>query len=330
MSSVGSPLLEVRDLFKSFPQRRRAVDVLRCAPTTIARAVDGVSFVVRRGETLGIVGESGCGKSTLARCLVLLHDPDGGTILFEGKNVLALSGKSRREYNRRVQMVFQNPYGSLNPSMTVRACISEALAVHKIALGTAGSRRIQELLNLVGLPGNAADRYPHEFSGGQRQRICIARALAVRPICLVADEPVSALDVSVQAQIINLLLELQTRLQLAIVFITHDLRLLRHIAHHVAVMYLGRIIETGPAEEVFLAPRHPYTRALLAAVPKLRPSAYGETCEAVSGQIPSCLTPPSGCHFHPRCPIAGTRCSAEPPQLALRGGAWPVACHNAN
>ena len=318
-------LLAVANLSKHFAVPRRVVDVLRGRGACSLRAVESVSFGVARGETLGIVGESGCGKSTLARCLVRLHEPSAGTIHFDGTDVLGLSGLRRRAYNRQVQMVFQDPFGSLNPRMTVGACLAEALSVHRIVPKAAIARRVAELLELVHLPIDAAARRPHEFSGGQRQRIGIARALAVEPSMLIADEPVSALDVSVQAQLVNLLLELQRQLGLTLVFITHDLRLVRHMAHRVAVMYLGRIVEIGPAAALFAAPRHPYTRALIQAAPRLVPGRPARE-DAVRGELPSPLAPPSGCAFHTRCRVAEPRCATEAPSLSMRGGEWPVAC----
>jgi oligopeptide/dipeptide ABC transporter ATP-binding protein len=318
-------LLTLTNVTKEFPARRGLVDVLRGRPKQVVHAVEQVSLDVRRGETLGVVGESGCGKSTLARCIVRLHEPDGGKISFDGTDVLALRGMERRRFNRSVQMVFQDPYGSLNPRMTVGAALAEALRVHAVVPGDAVAGRVRELLDLVHLPAAAASRYPHEFSGGQRQRIGIARALAVEPALIVADEPVSALDVSVQAAIVNLFMELQARLGLTLVFITHDLRLVRHMTHRVAVMYLGRIVEIGPTERIFAAPRHPYTQALIRAVPHIVPGRRGGEA-AVMGELPSPLAPPAGCAFHPRCAIAQARCSAEVPALASRGGEWDVAC----
>jgi oligopeptide/dipeptide ABC transporter ATP-binding protein len=326
MSNPGEIILQVQDLAKSFSIRRTLQDTLQRRPHRQLRALNGVSFEVRRGETLGIVGESGCGKSTLARCLVRLHEPDSGSLRFEGQDVLLLSGLERRTYNRRVQMIFQDPYSSLNPRLTVRQCLAEALAVHRVAPAHAIKARVDRLLDLVHLPREAADRYPHEFSGGQRQRIGIARALAVEPEIIIADEPVSALDVSVQAQIVNLLLELQNELGLALIFITHDLRLVHHIAHRIAVMYLGRIMETGPTEEIFASARHPYTRALLAAVPRLVPGRRSSSA-AIQGELPSPLAPPPGCPFHPRCPMVQPVCRQDVPELVLRGGSWPAACH---
>jgi oligopeptide/dipeptide ABC transporter ATP-binding protein len=324
MDTITPPLIDVRDLVMTFPRHRGLVDRLAGHPKQIVRALNGVSFSVKRGETLGIVGESGCGKSTLARCLVRLHEPKSGRIDFAGTEVLKLQGAERRAYNRRVQMVFQDPYSSLNPRMTVRQALSEALTFHELRQGEAIGQRIAELLDLVRLPGDAADRYPHEFSGGQRQRIGIARALAVEPECLIADELVSALDVSVQAQIVNLLLELQARLHLTVLFIAHDLRLVRHISHRVAVMYLGAIVELAETEILFTQPAHPYTAALLKAAPELDP-ARRSVVDAVRGELPSPLAIPPGCPFHPRCPYVMARCRVEPPLLTPRGEPGRIA-----
>ena len=325
----GRPaLLSVDGLSKQFRVHRSLSETLLRRPVRVVRAVEDVSLEVHRGETLGIVGESGCGKSTLARCLVRLHEPDAGGVLFEGTDALSLQGDARRTFNRRVQMVFQDPYGSLNPRLTVGDALAEALRVHRLVPDSAVAARVDELLDLVHLSPDAATRYPHEFSGGQRQRIGIARALAVEPAVIIADEPVSALDVSVQAQIVNLFLELQERLGLALVFITHDLRLVRHVSHRLAVMYLGRIVETGPTESVFEAPRHPYTQALIAAVPQVEPGRRSRQV-AVRGELPSPMAPPPGCPFHPRCPKAQANCRVDLPALEPRGGTWPVACHYA-
>ena len=310
-------LLEVAHLSKHFPVRRPLLDRLRHRGARSLHALTDVSLTVARGETLGIVGKSGCGKSTLARCLVRLHEPDSGEISFEGNDVLSLRGGTRRAYNRQVQMIFQDPFGSLNPRMTVGACLSEALAVHAIVPRPEIPGRVASLLDLVHLSADSAARYPHEFSGGQRQRIGIARALAVDPALIIADEPVSALDVSVQAQIVNLLLELQRDLGLTLVFITHDLRLVRHLTHRVAVMYLGRIVEIGPTEQLFAAPRHPYTSALINAAPRLVPGRPART-DAAPGELPSPLSPPTGCAFHPRCRLAEPRCALQRPDLATR------------
>jgi oligopeptide transport system ATP-binding protein len=318
-------LIEVRGLTKHFVRRRGLVAALIGRKPPIVRALNGVDLSVRRGETLAIVGESGCGKSTLARCLVRLQEPDAGEVLFEGTDALALAGSGRRDFNRRVQMVFQDPYGSLNPRMTIGAQLGEPIRVHALRQEGDVAERVRQLLLMVGLPADAAGRYPHAFSGGQRQRIGIARALALEPQCLIADEIVSALDVSVQAQIINLLVALQLRLDLTIVFVSHDLRLVRYIAHRVAVMYLGRIVEAGPTEEVFTDPRHPYTAALLAAAPSLD-VAEREATDAVAGELPSPLSIPPGCPFHPRCPRVVDRCRSVPPP-DWRRGEHRAACH---
>jgi oligopeptide/dipeptide ABC transporter ATP-binding protein len=291
------------------------------------QALRGVSLAVTRGEVLGIVGESGCGKSTLARLLVGLDAPDNGNVSFDGVDVASLRGAPRRQFHRRAQMVFQDPYGSLNPRLTVGETLAEALRVHRIVPRENVPARVAELLDQVHLPRDAAARRPHEFSGGQRQRVGIARALALAPELIVADEPVSALDVSVQAGIINLLSELRTKLGLTLVFITHDLRLVRHLTERVAVMYLGKVVETGPTAAIFARPRHPYTRALIGALPRLDPDAPPRPAP-ISGEVPSPLNPPSGCAFHPRCPAAQiAQCKSEEPELALRGGTWPAACH---
>jgi oligopeptide/dipeptide ABC transporter ATP-binding protein len=318
--------MSVEALSKSFVRPRSLIERLAGQRSGVIHAVNDVSFVVHRGETLGIVGESGCGKSTLARCLVRLYLPDSGRITFDGRDVVALGGAERRNYNRRVQMVFQDPYGSLNPRMTVRQTLAEAITFHDLRTGNGVGERVAELLDLVRLPRDAVDRYPHEFSGGQRQRIGIARALAVEPDCLVADELVSALDVSIQAQIINLLLELQERLHLTVLFIAHDLRLVRHISHRVAVMYLGAIVELAATERLFSQPAHPYTRALLKAAPELDP-ARRTVAEAVRGDLPSPLDLPGGCPFHPRCSQVMARCRAERPLLRDRAHDHIAACH---
>ena len=327
------PLLEVEGLSKRFPMRRSLIDLALGKAVPVLKAVDRVSLTVERGETLGIVGESGCGKSTLARCLVRLYEPDDGQVRFAGRDVLALEGAARRAYHAKVQMIFQDPYGSLNPRLSVAGALGEVLSVHGLAQPAEVPSRVKALLDLVHLPHSAAARYPHEFSGGQRQRLGIARALAVEPSLLIADEPV-ALDVSVQAQIINLVLELQARLGLAVIFITHDLRLVRHIAHRTSVMYLGRIVESGPTEPLFRSPRHPYTQALIRAVPKMVASGAGRRTRkaAVRGELPSLLAPPPGCPFHPRCAIAEARCRTDVPDLSMRSpcpsaGTWTVACH---
>ncbi len=326
---VSTPIMQVGDLHMHFKRPRSMVERLSGTQGRIVHALNGVSFTLARGETLGIVGESGCGKSTLARCLVRLNVPTAGSISYDGQDVLKLAGPARREYHRRVQMVFQDPYGSLNPRMTVGQMLAEAIQFHRLRAGNAIAERVSELLRLVRLSPDAVDRYPHEFSGGQRQRIGIARALAVEPDCLIADELVSALDVSVQAQIINLLLELQQRLHLTILFIAHDLRLIRHISHRVAVMYLGKIVELAETETLFGAPAHPYTEALLKAAPELDP-ARRSVIDAVRGELPSPLALPAGCPFHPRCRYVMDRCRVEPPLLEGRGANHLAACHLQN
>jgi oligopeptide transport system ATP-binding protein len=322
--SSDAPLLEVTTLSKQFAVRRRFLEATH--RRAALRALESVTFAVRRGETLGVVGESGCGKSTLARCLVRLHEPDGGGIRFDGQDVLALQGSGLRRYHRRVQMAFQDPYSSLNPRMTVGQALAEAIRFHDLRPPAQAMARVAELLELVGLPTAAATRYPREFSGGQRQRIGIARALAVEPDLLIADEIVSALDVSVQAQIINLLLDLQERLRLTILFIAHDLRVVRHLSHRVAVMYLGSIVEVGETEQLFAQPRHPYTAALLAAAPEMDPSRRG-TRDAISGELPSPFDIPTGCAFRTRCSRASDRCAAVRPTLAGADGRM-AACHH--
>ncbi len=318
-------LLQADDLALAFLARRSLPDLLRGRERRVVRALAGVTLTVRRGETLAVVGESGCGKSTLARVLVRLLVPDAGQVTFAGEDVRALRGEALRRYNRCVQMVFQDPYGSLNPRMSVGETLGEALRVHRMVPRARIPARVAELLDLVRLPASAAGRLPRAFSGGQRQRIAIARALAVQPELLIADEIVSALDVSVQAQVLNLLLSMQAQLGLAILFVSHDLRVVRHVAHEVAVMYLGRVVEHGPAEQVFAAPLHPYTRALLAAAPTLDP-ARRTAAPALQGELPSPLAAIPGCPFHPRCPDAFDRCPVERPAMRVHAG-HGAACH---
>jgi len=289
------------------------------------RAVDGVSFSIAPGETLSLVGESGCGKSTVGRMIVGLLQPSGGSIAFEGHPVA--TGRARA---RQMQIVFQDPFGSLNPQMTVGAIVAEPAVLHGLVTRRETAARTRALLALVGLPEDAAERYPHEFSGGQRQRIAIARALAAEPKLIVCDEAVSALDVSVQAQITNLLRDIQQRSDIGYLFISHGLSLVHHISHRVAVMYLGRIVEIGPVEQVFAAPRHPYTRALIAAAPEPRPVREGARprgCAVLEGEVPSPLDPPSGCRFHTRCPHATALCATAEPVLGGEGD-HAVACHH--
>lgn len=333
MSATEDALLEVEQVSKRFPLSQSLVSRLRGQQRPAVHALNGVSFDLRRGETLGVVGESGCGKSTLARLLVRLLSCDEGSVKFAGQDIAGFTGAAGRNFNRRVQMIFQDPYSSLNPRMTVRQVLSEAISVHRMQPKSKVATRIAELLDIVRLPSDAADRYPHEFSGGQRQRIGIARALAVEPEVLVADELVSALDVSVQAQVVNLLLQLQEELHLTVVFVAHDLRLVRHISHRVAVMYLGSIVELGPTEALFSEARHPYTQALLDAAPDLTPGGRAlesPTRVVARGELPSPISPPAGCLFSTRCPFAFDRCFAERPKLRDRGPDHQAACHLAN
>ena len=327
--SAARTILDVDNLSVRFPAKQSIVKRLMGEPRREVHALNGVSLQLLQGETLGVVGESGCGKSTLARAIVGLIQPDGGRITFDGTDTSKLSWADRRRFNRRVQMIFQDPYGSLNPRMTVRQILTEALTVHRMRPSGEIPSRITELLDLVRLPADAAEKLPHEFSGGQRQRIGIARALSVEPEILIADELVSALDVSVQAQVINLLLDLQDRLRLTVLFVAHDLRLVRHISHRVAVMYLGEIIEIGRTEDLFASPRHPYTRGLLDAAPDLDPSRRSRVA-SVRGELPSPLALPSGCRFHPRCQFAFDRCSVQHPALTDRGPSHRAACHLAD
>ncbi|MET3900318.1 oligopeptide/dipeptide ABC transporter ATP-binding protein [Devosia sp. UYZn731] len=325
-ATLTQTLISAEEVSKEFHIPHGMWRRLTGQPRLAVHALNGVSFQINRGETLGIVGESGCGKSTLARCLVRLFDCDDGRVRFEGEDIADLKGADRRAFNRRVQMIFQDPYSSLNPRMRVREILGEALSVHKMRPRSQIPARIAELLDLVRLPSDAADKFPHEFSGGQRQRIGIARALAVEPDVLVADELVSALDVSVQAQVVNLLLQLQEQLHLTVVFVAHDLRLVRHISHRVAVMYLGKIVEIGPTEDLFSAPRHPYTKALLDAAPELDPTKRTRTV-AARGELPSPINLPKGCLFNTRCPHAFDRCFVERPLLGDRTPAHKAACH---
>jgi oligopeptide/dipeptide ABC transporter ATP-binding protein len=320
--TVAPPLVEVRDVVKHFPVGGGLFGRGRLA----VRAVDGVSLTIRAGETLGLVGESGCGKSTLGRLVLRLLEPTAGDVRFEDRSLLRLSARELRAMRRRMQIVFQDPYGSLNPRMRVGSIVGEGLAIHRIGTRAERARRVAELLDLVGLPADAAHRHPHEFSGGQRQRIGIARALAVEPRFIVADEAVSALDVSIQAQILNLLGELKQRLGLTLLFISHDLRVVEHLSDRVAIMYLGRIVEQGPRDEVYGNAPHPYTRALLSAVPVPDPRRRSARV-ALPGDAPSPLAPPAGCPFHPRCPFAEPRCRETVPPLELGRKGHAVACH---
>jgi oligopeptide/dipeptide ABC transporter ATP-binding protein len=326
---MSGALIEVRDLVKHFPVSGGAMGARRRAG--VVHAVDGVSFDVREGETLGIVGESGCGKSTTARLLLGLLAPTSGTIAFEGRDISRLSGKQLRPLRREMQMIFQDPYSSLNPRRTVGAIVGEPFAIHGIAGGRGErKRRVQELMESVGLNPEHYNRFPHEFSGGQRQRIGVARALALGPKVVIADEPVSSLDVSVQAQILNLLRGLQRDLGLTMVFIAHDLSVVRYMCDRVAVMYLGKIVELATADELYAHPRHPYTAALLSAVPLADPVlAKARRRQILAGDLPSATDPPPGCRFHTRCPrfVAGD-CDVREPQLERKPGGGLAACHH--
>ena len=296
--------------------------------TAAIRAVDGVDLDIMPGETLGLVGESGCGKSTLGRTLIRLIEPTDGTILFEGADITALDMKAMRPKRRAMQIIFQDPYGALNPRMSVEDIIMEPLVIHGARADAATRALVADMLRLVGLPQRAASRFPHEFSGGQRQRVGIARALALKPRFVVCDEPVSALDVSVQAQIVNLLQDLQAELGLTYLFIAHDLSVVKHISDRVAVMYLGKIVEIAEKRTIYAAPQHPYTQALIAAVPVLRPQDRGRGHRArLAGDIPSALNPPAGCRFHTRCPHVMPICRTQEPLLRTTTAGHQVACH---
>jgi peptide/nickel transport system ATP-binding protein len=322
------PLLEVRDLVKHFPIRK---GVFRRTVGQV-RAVDGVSFAVRRGEVLGLVGESGCGKTTTGRCVMRLTEPTKGSVLYgaEGVDLCALSAQELKAYRPRLQIIFQDPHSSLNPRMSVGDIVGEPLKVNRLARAAELADRVEALLESVGLRGHDARRYPHAFSGGQRQRIGIARALALQPELIVADEPVSALDASVQAQVLNLLADLRRSRGLSYIFIAHDLSVVEHISDRIAVMYLGRIVEVSPAETLYRSPRHPYTEALLAAIPLPDPKAQRarrEQRRRLEGDVPNAACPPPGCHFHPRCRYAEAICRRQAPCLREVAPGIRAACH---
>jgi len=314
-------LLEIHDLKKHFPLRKGFLSGV----VETVKAVDGVSLHVEEGETLGLVGESGCGKSTLGRCIIRLIEPTSGSVVYDGADITRMAAPEMRAMRRKMQMIFQDPYASLNPRMRIGDIIGEGLKIHGIAKGAELNARVLELLNRVGLRDEHFGRYPHEFSGGQRQRIGVARALAVDAKFIIADEAVSALDVSIQAQVLNLIQDLQEEFGLTYLFISHDLRVVEHVSDRVAVMYLGKIVEVAPAREIYDHGQHPYTRALLSAVPVADPSRKSERI-ILQGDVPSPINPPSGCSFHPRCPFAEKVCSEEEPTLTFDGD-HGVACH---
>jgi len=315
-------LLEVKNLVKHFVADRSVFG----RPTAFIKAVDGVSFSVDAGKTLALVGESGCGKSTVSRLVLRLIEPDSGQVRFEGRDLLALDANQLRAFRRDAQIIFQDPYASLNPRMTISQILTEPLALHDLVPPSGRRQRVEELLRLVGLEPRFARRYAHEFSGGQRQRIAIARALAVEPKLVICDEPVSALDVSIRSQILNLLRDLQDRLGLAYIFVSHDLAVVKHIADRVAVMNLGGIVETADTQALFASPRHPYSRALLSAIPVPRPRAKRSRI-LLQGEMPSALNPPAGCRFHTRCPYVIERCRVEAPPLLADSAGHATACH---
>jgi oligopeptide/dipeptide ABC transporter ATP-binding protein len=313
---TNQPLVEIIDLKKHFPVPHKQV----------VRAVDGVSFTINRGETLGLVGESGCGKTTVGRCILRLIEPTSGEIRFDGRELLKLNRGEMRALRRRMQIIFQDPYSSLNPRMKVGSIIAEPLEIHRVGDRRERKDRVAELLRVVGLDPDYANRYPHQFSGGQRQRIGIARALALNPDFIVADEPVSALDVSVQAQVVNLMQDLQERFGLTYLFISHGLAVVKHISTRVGVMYLGKLVELAPAQEIYANPLHPYTQALLRAIPVPDPGAKRKAAQRLGGDVPNPIAPPPGCHFHTRCPHAIDRCGAEEPELVEVSPGHFVSC----
>jgi len=320
------PLVEVKDLSKTFVLDNSLVQRMLGKKPRFLKAVQRVNLDLERGETLGLVGESGCGKTTLGRCILRLYEPDEGHVFIHGIDIICLNNAALRQARRKMQIVFQDPYSSLNPRQKVGQILGEVSLVHGICTQAEVNSRVEYLLNMVGLGTDIIDRYPHQLSGGQRQRVGLARALAVEPDFIVADEPVSALDVSIQAQVINLLVELQEKLHLAMLFITHDLRLVHYISHRVAVMYMGKIVELGPNESLFAKPLHPYTMALLAALPHLDPRNRS-AAPAIQGEPSSPINIPAGCSFHPRCPYAFEICAREEPKLTKIANGYFVACH---
>ena len=323
MKNKLKPLLTVKDLYMHFPIRRGLFQ----KTVAHAHAVDGVSFDIASGETLGLVGESGCGKTTVGRIIVRLQEPTTGKVLLEGKNVFDFNKKKLKTFKRNVQIIFQDPYSSLNPRMTAGAIVSEPMIIHNTVPRNEINNEVKKLFDRVGLHSEQIDRYPHEFSGGQRQRISIARALSLNPKLIVADEPVSALDVSIQAQVVNLLTDLQRDFQLSYIFISHDINVVGYISTRIAVMYLGQIMELAPRHEILTKPLHPYTESLLNSVPIPNPNIGYKRIKRLKGEVPSSINPPSGCPFHTRCPIAEKKCSIEKPILREIQNNHFVACH---
>lgn len=322
MPDAAAPFLSVQHLKKYFPVHRGVLSRV----VAHVKAVDDISFDIRQGETLGLVGESGCGKTTAGRAVLRLLEPDGGSIRFDGVDLLSLDKQELRRKRRDMQIIFQDPYASLNPRMMIRTIVGEPFAIHRIGNRSDRNDRVAELLKTVGLDASVMNRYPHEFSGGQRQRIGIARALALRPKLIVADEPVSALDVSIQAQIINLMAELQQQFGLTYLFISHAIPVIEHISTRIGVMYLGKLVEVGTSEQICRAPKHPYTQALLSAVPIPDPALRKQRI-VLRGDVPTPINPPSGCRFHTRCPIAVDRCRVEEPPLRPIEDGRDAACH---
>ena len=323
MKNKLKPLLTVKDLYMHFPIRRGLFQ----KTVAHAHAVDGVSFDIASGETLGLVGESGCGKTTVGRIIVRLQEPTTGKVLLEGKNVFDFNKKKLKTFKRNVQIIFQDPYSSLNPRMTAGAIVSEPMIIHNTVPRNEINNEVKKLFDRVGLHSEQIDRYPHEFSGGQRQRLSIARALSLNPKLIVADEPVSALDVSIQAQVVNLLTDLQRDFQLSYIFISHDINVVGYISKRIAVMYLGQIMEIAPRREILTTPLHPYTESLLNSVPIPNPNIGYKRIKRLKGEVPSSINPPSGCPFHTRCPIAEKKCSIEKPILREIQNNHFVACH---